>query len=368
MSTPLRYGLIGCGVFGRFCLEAYRQMPDVTCVAVADTNVGLARTTAEALGIDFCESPAALIARPDIDLVHLATPPFTHAELGNAALLADKHVLCEKPLAINIADAMGMIALAETRHRILAVNLIMHYNPLCQAVKSLIDCQVLGEPLYASFVNAAQDETLTPEHWFWDREKSGGIFIEHGVHFFDLFEWWFGQGRVVSALQLTRPGTEIVDQVQCAVRYGPSTLATFYHGFHQMKRRDRQHWRIIFETGTLTMTEWVPTSLELDMAVSEEGLRKIQALLPEAETRISEHYPESSRHPVCRHQPRIAEVHAHLSLSGHLPKMELYTQMVRDLMADQIAAIRDPSHVRRVSEQNGLTSLTTAIAAQMAAD
>ncbi len=367
MSESLRYGLIGCGGFGRFCLEAYRQMPGLTCVAVADSDHGLARRTADAAGIDCCDSPESLLARADIDLVHLATPPFTHAALATAALEAGKHVLCEKPLALILADAERMIELAAAQERILAVNLIMRYNPLCMAVKALIDSRVLGEPLYASLVNAAQDETLTPTHWFWDREKSGGIFIEHGVHFFDLFEWWFGPGSVISAHQLSRPGTDIVDQVQCTVRYGAATLGTFYHGFHQMLRRDRQYWRIVFETGTLTMTEWVPTALELDVTVSEEALQSIESLLPGAETRILTRYPEAERHPVSRHRERTADVHAIVTASAGLPKMELYGKMLRDLLADQIAAIRDPAHQRRVSERNGHSSLAAACAAQSAA-
>ena len=45
-------------------------------------------------------------------------------------------------------------------------------------------------------------KTLNPDHWFWDESKSGGIFIEHGVHFFDLFSGWLGEGKIVDALQL----------------------------------------------------------------------------------------------------------------------------------------------------------------------
>lgn len=368
MSTKLKYGLIGCGGFGRFCLQQYGRMPNVECIAVADNREELALAVAREFKLEACASPEALLERTDIDLVHLATPPFTHASLAIAALEAGKHVLCEKPLALTEADASDMISLAHDKGLILAVNLIMRYNPLCLMVKNLVGSKLLGLPLHASLMNAAQDETLFPDHWFWDPTKSGGIFIEHGVHFFDLFEWWFGPGKVQAAQQLFRPGTERIEQVQCALRYGDTTLATFYHGFHQMLRRDQQQWRIVFETGTLTMTEWVPTRLLLDATLSEVDLQAICELCPGGEVTIQQHYAPEESHPTSRDQLRTAEIHASILWGAGYEKMDLYGQMLRDLLDDQIAAIRDKSHFRRVSETNGLSSLLTAILAQQAAD
>ena len=82
---------------------------------------------------------------------------------------------------------------------------MQRYNPLYHAVKALIDSALLGEFLHGYFENYAADEFLTPDHWFWDPAKSGGIFIEHGVHFFDLFEGWLGGGRVVAGHRTLRP-------------------------------------------------------------------------------------------------------------------------------------------------------------------
>ena len=367
MNSPLGYGLIGCGGFGRFCLGEYQKLEQLRCVAVADLNVELAQSTAETSGVGFCPTPAALLALPEIDIVHLATPPVTHAALALQALEAGKHVLCEKPLALNLGDAREMARSAEEKQRVLAVNLIMRYNPLCLAVKRIVETGVLGVPLFASLINAAQDETLGPAHWFWERAKSGGIFIEHGVHFFDLFEWWFGPGTLLSADQVYRTGTTFADQVHCTVRYG-STLGTFYHGFHQMLRRDRQHWRIIFETGTLVMSEWVPTSLEIDLHGSEAALDELREILPESGIRILQRYEEGDRAASNRHEKRDVAVHAVLSATAGLPKMDLYGGIVRALMADQLEAIRNPGHRRIVSESNGVSSLAYAVGAQELAD
>ena len=339
-------------------------MEEVTCVAVADDQPDLAGKAAEAFQVHACASPQELFDRTDIDLVHLATPPFTHASLATAALESGFHVLCEKPLATTMDDAARLVRLAAECGRILAVNLIMRYNPLCQAVKSLVESRILGDPLHAVLINAAQDETLGADHWFWDPQKSGGIFIEHGVHFFDLFEWWFGGGEVLAAQELSRPGTQIIDQVQCAVKYGDTTLTTFYHGFHQMLRRDQQAWLILFEQGTLRMREWVPTQLELDATVSEAGMEALISLLPGAKVEVMERYGETERNATSRHRSRTVDLRVKLTEQPGQPKHDLYGQMLRDLLRDQIRAIRDATHVRTVSEANGLSSLAYATAAQ----
>jgi predicted dehydrogenase len=368
MNPPLGYGLIGCGGFGRFCLQAYRQMDELTCLAVADDDPELARATAAEFGVDATPSTEALLARADIGIVHLATPPFTHASLAFQVLEAGKNVLCEKPLALGVNDAEAMVALARRKGLLLSVNLIMRYNPLCRAVKDLVESRLLGEPILASFINAAQDEALGPAHWFWDPSKSGGIFIEHGVHFFDLFEWWFGPGEVLSAHQLARPGSAIIDQVQCCVRYGEMTLGSFYHGFHQMRSRDQQSWEIIFETGTLRMAGWLPTQVALDMHGTETGLSEVAALFPGAQIQIVESYPEGPRSAVSRNRPRDVSLHARLAMGAGLSKMELYEEVLRSLMRDQLQAIADPGHLRVISEGNGISSLTYAVAAQAAAE
>ena len=119
---------------------------------------------------------------------------------------------------------------------------------------------MLGELLHGYFENYASDESLPPDHWFWDRAKSGGIFIEHGVHFFDLFAGWLGRGhgrRGAGGAAARAPAIE--DQVQCTVRYGDGVLVNFYHGFTQPGRMDRQELRLVFERGDVTLYDWVPT-------------------------------------------------------------------------------------------------------------
>ncbi|MEN6450479.1 MAG: Gfo/Idh/MocA family oxidoreductase, partial [Thermoguttaceae bacterium] len=209
----------------------------------------------------------------------------------------------------------------------------------------------------------ACDENLPPEHWFWDRGKSGGIFIEHGVHFFDLMAGWLGPGRVEAAQACLRPGATIEDQVQCTVRYGPSVLVNFYHGFTQANRMDRQELRLLFERGDVLLSEWVPVRVRMHAMVSEADTRALDELFPDARLDITAWYSGKDR--ACSGRHKSLDVYQTLELSagdGEV-KMHRYGEVLRRLLADQLAWLADRSHVRQITEQNGRDALALAVEA-----
>jgi predicted dehydrogenase len=368
---PFGYGLIGAGSFGQFCLEQYRQMNDVKIIAIADANRDAAAEAAEKQGVE-AAGVDEMLARDDVDLVHIATPPFTHRDLAVRALQHGKHVLCEKPLAVTADDAEAMIAEAGRAKRLLAVNLIMRYNPICEAVRLVMSERLLGQPLHGFFENYAKDEQLSPDHWFWDRGKSGGIFVEHGVHFFDLFESWLGRGEVVAAQQVTRPGKGFVEQVQATIRYtagdGGSVYVNHYHGFTQTQRMDRQEMRVLCERGSIRLHEWVPTSLEIDAMLPRDAVDRLLEVLPDARIVAEDTFEGDARKVLARHKRYEADGRYKITATSGMDKPSLYGHVVRALLTDQIAVTRDATHQRRISETNGYESLLTAIRAQALAD
>jgi predicted dehydrogenase len=355
--------VIGCGGFGLFALQQFAQVPGIKLVGMAGTHRPAALAAARRFGIPDVQEIDALVRRDDVDLVYIATPPFLHHSQALAALEAGKHVICEKPLALNVEQADEMIAAARRSDRLLVANLMQRYNPLCDAIAALIESRVLGEVLHGSFENNASDENLPPDHWFWDRSRSGGIFVEHGVHFFDLFAGWLGPGRVEAAQVCVRPGTLIEEHVQCTVRYGGMSLVNFTHGFHQPGRMDRQVLRLVFERGDATLFEWVPTRARLHAIVDEEQTRALCDLFPGARLDVTASYHMQDRH--CRGRNKDLDVYQMIELSygdGKL-KGHLYGELLRAMLDDQLAWIRDRGHRRRITEQNGRDSLALACAA-----
>lgn len=362
-ASEIRVGVVGCGGFGLFALQHFVQVPGVRATAMAETHNPAAMAASKRFHMEVFEHTADMVARDDVDLVYIATPPFLHHRQALTALRAGKHVICEKPLAVSLAEADEMIAEARSHDLLLTANLMQRYNPLFDAIGEIIGRGLLGDVLHGYFENYAADEGLPPEHWFWDREKSGGIFIEHGVHFFDLFAGWLGEGRVESAQQSHRRAGDIVDQVQCSVRYRNDVLVNFYHGFHQAGRMDRQELRLVFERGDITLHEWIPTRYRVHAIVDEAQTRELCELLPDARLDVLSVYGGDGRG--CRGRHRDHDVYQMIELSGgkDRTKMHLYGDLLRAVLGDQLAWVRDRSHRRRLSEQNGRDSLALAVAA-----
>lgn len=360
-------GVIGCGGFGLFALQQFAQLPGVRLVGMAGTHREAARAAARRFGMPDVMEVEALLAMPGLDLVYIATPPFLHYSQAMQALRAGKHVLVEKPTALLLEQADEMLAAARQRGLLVATNLMQRYNPLYDAVRGLLERRPLGELLHAYFENYASDEGLPPEHWFWDRSKSGGIFVEHGVHFFDLFAGWLGPGRVEAAQVCVRAGTTIEDQVQCTVRYRDSVLVHFYHGFTQPGRLDRQELRLVFERGDVLLEEWVPVRVRIHALVDEADTRTLCELFPGARLDITAWYAGKDRQCWGRHKALDVYQMVELHYGQADLKMHRYGELLRALLADQLAWIEDRGHVRKVTEQNGRDALATALEADRSA-
>jgi predicted dehydrogenase len=353
-DEPFGLGLLGCGAFGVFCLEALRHLPEVRLVAAARATRAPARAACEALGVRVLPTYRDVIDRADVHVVHVATPPATHPELALQALRAGKHVLCEKPPALRRADAEEMVRAAERAGRFLATNFVMRYSPVAAAVRRVLETGALGGVLAAGLCNCASDSGLGADHWFWDKAVSGGIFLEHAVHFFDLYESWLGPGQVVSARAERREGDGLEDRAACTVRHapsgadsaaGPAVLVTHYHGFDQVAVLDRTEHRLVCELGDVRVEGWLPQRLTVDAAVDEAALRALCDCLPGASVDELARYDGAA--PGVLGRGKVRSVARRVRLRWE----------------------RDPGHRRLVTERSGPAALAYAeTAARLAED
>lgn len=356
----LGIGVIGAGGFGLFALQQFLQEPGVQLVGIAGTHREAAAAMARRFGVPDVVEIDTLLGDPAVNLIYIATPPFMHHPQARAALLAGKHVICEKPLAMTVAQADELIALAREKGLLCVANLMQRYNPLFEAVARLVASNTLGACLHGRLENYASDEGLLEGHWFWDGAKSGGIFIEHGVHFFDLFEGWLGPGKVVAAQRVLRPGSGVEETAQCTVRYDSGPLVNFCHTFTQPSRLDRQEFRLLFERGDITLDEWVPVRARVRATVNEEQTRTLADIFPGSRLDVLKTWGGADR--VARGRFKALDIAQQVELHHDAggDKMRRYCSLLRDFFTDQIAWIRDRSHVRKITEQNGRDSLLPA--------
>jgi len=357
----LNMGIIGTGSFAAFAAAAFLKVEGVKIVAISDLNEHVGKQFAADVDAKFYPSHEKLLEDDDIDLVYIATPPFLHYQISKNALLAGKHVICEKPAALQTSEAEELKVLARSRKLLYVVNLMQRYNPLYETVKNIIEEKILGNFLHGFFENYASDENLGEEHWFWDETKSGGIFIEHGVHFFDMFSGWLGKGEVISALQIRRENSRalIYDRVQATVLYEGGTV-NFYHGFDQPKILDRQEMRLEFERGDITLYGWIPIKIKLHGLFKKKHLQVIDKIMRPLV--IVEH--SQTDQPNKKVRGRFLDInfdtHATIEYGSDAQKEDRYQQMLTGMLCDQWTWIKNKEHVRIIDDDNAVESIRMA--------
>jgi predicted dehydrogenase len=343
MTETIGIAMVGAGAFGQFCLKAFSEVQGIKIAAVVDTDLERAQAVASAYDAAAYQDLDSALGRPDVAIVILSTPPYLHAEQGLAALRSGKHLFCEKPLALTVEDGQRMIAEAQANHVHLTVNYVMRHNPYWQAAAQIAQSKVLGALLHMDLQNHAAGLALSDQHWFWDKKLSGGIWIEHGVHFFDAFSWVSGlQGTVLGSTQYFR-ADGAVDRVEALMRYG-NTAAHCYHAFDQSKQTEQTTVRLTFEQGYITLREWVPTSLELLTTVERIHW---ESFMPGSVT--SQTLPTGQLEVVARLQD---------------DKAAIYIRGIQSGMRDLVDALRNPQHMVAVRAEYGLDSLKMAVAAE----
>jgi predicted dehydrogenase len=135
-----------------------------------------------------------VLRRDEIDLVCIATPPHLHRPMCEAALAADKHVLCEKPLALDAAEAQSMVEVARTTTRLAVVDHQLRFAPSVRKLRRLIGDGYIGTPYHAHvtmmrrrWIDAHQQHT-----WWHDAAQGGGVLGALGSHAIDWLRWTFG--------------------------------------------------------------------------------------------------------------------------------------------------------------------------------
>lgn len=360
-NSEFGIGLLGAGGFSHFSVEAFLEVPGVSISGVYDVVPEIAARFAEKFNCPVFKTQHDLLTDAKTDIVYITTPPFLHFQNSKDSLLAGKHVICEKPAALHGTEVEELIRIAKNKNLLYVVNLMQRYNPLFPAVKKLVDHNLLGHFLHGYFENYASDESLDESHWMWDEKKSGGIFIEHGVHFFDLIEGWLGHGSLIASQKVRRQGKkkEIWPEVQAVCKYR-NGLFNFYHGFHQADRMDRQEMKLVFETGDVTLHEWVPSRMVLNALVTTKTKETIEQLFPEGKLKILKSFNGNEKKYTSHAANRIADHQIILETGDNSLKYTIYQQLLTNMLADQIQWLNNRNHVRRITGENALNSVKMA--------
>jgi predicted dehydrogenase len=277
-----RLGLVGLGWFGGVLAESARSSGAAEVVACyARTEITRA-AFAEKHGCRAVADLDEMLADPGIDGVVVATPHSTHADIAVRMAEAGKHVFVEKPLATTLDEARAALAAAERAEVRVSIDYVLRHHPLHRLAIELTRSEAFGTLRHFALENFASSESLPPDHWFWDPALSGGIHVEHGVHFFDLCLALAGRepDQVSGATQVRSDGR--ADRASALIRFGHAMIATFYHSFNRTAATERTTIRLAFERGHASLEGWIPTRLEVDGTANPERFEKVRTLLGSA--------------------------------------------------------------------------------------
>lgn len=193
--NKIKVGVVGTGFIGPAHIEALRRLPNVEVAALCEVTEELARQKAEGLGIERYYTFDDLLKQDDITSVHICTPNFLHYAQSKAALLAGKHVICEKPLAKDLAEAEELVQIAADSGLVNAVHFNLRYYPLVRQMKVMREKGDLGE-IYSFIGSYLQDWLFynTDYNWRLEPDKSGAsrAIADIGSHLMDVLEYITG--------------------------------------------------------------------------------------------------------------------------------------------------------------------------------
>lgn len=241
----INVAIIGTGAIANAHIRAFQQFAErCKIAAICDIYPEKAEMTAANFNLDVqvYSEFKELLNRPDIDLVSVCTPPYTHAEIAIASLNARKHVLVEKPMASSLEECDAMNLAQKMSGKILSIVSQNRFTNPMMKVKAMLDTKLMGD-----IVHTQVDSFWWRGHSYYDlwwrgtwEKEGGGCTLNHAVHHIDIFHWMNGMPAEVTAIttNTSHDNAEVEDLSIAICRYpngslGQITSSVVHHGEEQ---------------------------------------------------------------------------------------------------------------------------------------
>lgn len=241
MKNPfiIRWCIVGLGKQGHIAAQAIKKIPHNVVVAAVDSEQERAQAFGSAYHVKKCFTGYAdALQEKDIDAFFIASPNYLHAAQSIAALKAGKHVFCEKPMALTVAEARNIRTAARSAAITFAAGFHLRFHPIFQEMKRILATKKIGEIRLVEMhwsIGTFGEEKLPPlpAHMQWresGRLAGGGAVMARGVHLFDLL--YFITGEKIQEVSCYQDGKnkKSLDQLITVIARQKNNLATITTG------------------------------------------------------------------------------------------------------------------------------------------
>ncbi len=232
MTGKLRIGVIGAGDFAETChVPGINSHPQAQVVALCGRRFGQVRAVADRLGVpDVHTDYRELCSRGDIDAVTIATPNVEHVEPAKIAFHYGKHVFCEKPLSMTVAEAQEMLSAAEASGKVHQVGFIYRYLYGVRELQRRLRLGEIGKPHYLRIQYDGWDGLMQDGNAGWRGKLSlagGGMLYDRGSHLFDIARFVLGPLEMITGFFKNIPRQQV--GLPAAVETDDIAAAWFRH-------------------------------------------------------------------------------------------------------------------------------------------
>jgi len=194
----LRIGLVGYGRFGKIHAEAISKLADVRVTSVCVRSPESAAEAKKLLEVPVHSNFDDFLSRDDFDIADIVSPNYLHADQTIAAMEKGKNVILEKPIAINVEDALKMIEVQKRTSSKVQVVFEYRYIPFWKSFKTALEEGQVTEPTFGRIESWRGPFRTGSNGWRYDTKRVGHQLLEEAVHYFDLAIWYFGMPEKVS--------------------------------------------------------------------------------------------------------------------------------------------------------------------------
>jgi predicted dehydrogenase len=228
MISTVKVGLIGCGRIAETShLPAYQVIKKAQLLAVADVDAERAQQIAQRYGIDtYYSDPTKIIERKDIDAIDICLPSYLHAKYILLAAENGKHIFCEKPMTLNVAEAERVISQVKSAGTNLMVGYNQRFEKPFREIKKLIDSNLLDDVISidTTYAKRGEQDRYLPPNWRAYRAKGGGALLDSSCHKLDLMRWFAGDVEEVQAMEAHNLKTTAEDTAKVLLRFCDGAL------------------------------------------------------------------------------------------------------------------------------------------------